>query len=68
MACQRAMATGFYFQQSDEPKQPPKYKVEATLPTWEEFCGVEADKSAQHFATNEELNEILYGDSEFYWW
>ena len=60
------MATGFQYQKSNEPKQPQKYKIEPTLQTWEEFCGMSpAGDAAQSLATDEELNEILYGDADF---
>jgi len=67
--CQWAQGTGFQFHESNEPKTPQRYTTRPTLETWEEFvarCDGETNQQPQQrVATDEELNEILYGDSNF---
>jgi hypothetical protein len=64
--CLRANASGFHYQKTNEPPQPQKYTTEYTLPTWEEFINDDhTEAQVQTMATDEELNEILYGDRNF---
>jgi len=58
--------TGWRFIKSDEPKQPQKYKEEPAYKRWLDVRYPNLDsKPTQRVATNEELNEILYGDKDF---
>ena len=69
MECHWAGATGFNFSKSDAPKDPKAPKVEPTLPRWSEwrqqYCVATQGMSKPIQVSDEELNEILYGDRNF---
>lgn len=68
MDCLRALASQSYFIKTDAPQEPQKYKVEITLPRFDEYMSGKPERVQEADAapmSKEELDRLVYGDPHF---